>query len=87
MRHTIKYVLLIVFFSHSFVSCSYLQRAKDRFQDRPKIEGEGSQDISNIDIDSDKRGSDSGNIEGLSTVYFELDSLPSVRRGQGNFKS
>ena len=74
MRHTIKYVLLIVFFSHSFVSCSYLQRAKDRFQDRPKIEGEGSQDISNIDIDSDKRGSDSGNIEGLSTVYFELDS-------------
>lgn len=64
----------MVFFIHSFVSCSYLQKIRDSFQDRPEIEGEGIQDISDVDIDSDKRGSDSGNIEGLSTVYFELDS-------------
>lgn len=74
MHHTIKYISLIVFFTHSFISCSYLQKIKDRFQNRPEIEGEGAQDISNIDIDSDKTGSDSGNIDGLSTVHFDLDS-------------
>lgn len=74
MQHAIKYVSLMVFLVHSFTSCSYLQKIKDRFQDRPEIEGEGVEDISNVDIDTDQRGSDYGNIEGLSTVYFELDS-------------
>ena len=77
MRHTVnyvKYILLTLFFSHSLISCSYLQKIKDRFQSRPQIEGEGAQDISETDIDSDSKGSDSGNIEGLSTVYFDLDS-------------
>ena len=77
MRHTIsfiKFISILVFFSHSFISCSYLQKIKDQFQKSPKIEGEAAEDISNIDIDSDKKGSDSGNIEGLNTVYFDLDS-------------
>ena len=77
MRHTanyVKYILLTLFVSHSLISCSYLQKIKDRFQSRPQIEGEGSQDISETDIDSDSKGSDSGNIEGLRTVYFDLDS-------------
>ena len=64
----------MVFFPQTLISCSYLQKIKDRFQDRPQIEGEGAQDIANVDIDSDDRGSDSGSIEGLSTVYFDLDS-------------
>ena len=77
MRHTInliKFVLAGAFFFHTLISCSYLQKMKDRFQGRPQIEGEGAGDISNTDIDSDEKGSDSGNIEGLNTVYFELDS-------------
>ena len=77
MRHTvnfIKFALTIAFFSHTFISCTYLQKLKDRFQGGPQIEGEGADDISHTDIDSDTKGSDSGNIEGLSTVYFALDS-------------
>ena len=74
MRHTIKYFFILAFFSHFFLSCSYLQKIKDRWQGGPEIEGEGAEDIVNTDIDSDQRGSDSGNIEGLSTVHFELDS-------------
>ena len=77
MRHTINFikcVLIVIFFPQTLISCSYLQKIKDRFQNRPQIEGEGAQDITDTDIDSDNRGSDSGNIEGLSTVYFDLDS-------------
>lgn len=73
MRHIIN-ISLIVFFFHSFTSCTYLQKIKDRFQDQPKIEGAEAEDIASVDIDSDTNGSDSGNIEGLSTVYFDLDS-------------
>lgn len=69
-----RYIIALVFFFHSLISCSYLQKMKDYFQNRPKLEGEGIQDISNSDIDSDREGSDSGRIEGLSTVYFDLDS-------------
>lgn len=74
MRCPINYLLLLLFFSHSFISCSYLQKIQDYFQDRPTIEGEEAGDISDTDIDSDQRGSDSGNIDGLSTVHFGLDS-------------
>jgi len=74
MRHAIKFILTVAFFSHTFISCTYLQKMKDRFQGRPQIEGEGTEYISNTDIDFDTKGSDSGNIEGLNTVYFELDS-------------
>ena len=73
MRHIIN-ISLLVFLFHSLISCSYLQKIKDRFQDRPQIEGVEAGDISGVDIDSDNKGSDSGRIEGLSTVYFELDS-------------
>ena len=77
MQHTINFikpVLTLIFFSQFLVSCSYLEKIKDSFQDQPEIEGEGVEDIVNTDIDSDNKGSDSGNIDGLSTVYFELDS-------------
>ena len=58
----------------SFVSCNFLQKGKNREQ-APQIEGEGMQDIStDMDLASDQTGSDSGNIAGLSTVYFALDS-------------
>lgn len=70
----IKLALALSLFSFSFISCSYLQKIKDRWQNRPQIEGAGAEDIMSTDIDSDQRGSDSGAIEGLSTVYFELDS-------------
>lgn len=53
-------------------SCSYLQKIQDRFQNRPQMEG--GQDITDVNMNSDQRGSDTGQIEGLSTVYFELDS-------------
>ena len=77
MRHTknfAKPLFLILCLSPSFISCSYLQKMKDRLQGRPQIEGEGAGDILDKDIDSDHRGSDSGRIEGLKTVHFGLDS-------------
>ena len=55
-------------------SCSYLQKMKDKFQGHNQIVGAGSQDIENKDIDSDRRGSDSGSVSGLETVFFALDS-------------
>ncbi len=58
----------------SLVSCSYLQKMKDKMQGKNIIEGVGAEDISNVDIDSGSRGSDSGSISGLSTVFFDLDS-------------
>ena len=73
MRHIIN-IFLMILCSQSLISCSYLQKIKSRFQNEPQIEGVEAENISNIDIDSDLKGSDSGNIEGLSTVYFELDS-------------
>ena len=74
MHHIIKFVSIMVFFTNSFISCSYLQKMKDRFQNRPTIEGEGAEDIVNMDIDFDKRGSDSGSIKGLNSIYFRLNS-------------
>ena len=73
MRHNhYLYLIILLFFSPFMLSCSYLQKVKDRFQGSPKIEGAG--DLSSLDVDSSKTGSDSGQIEGLSTVYFNLDS-------------
>ena len=57
-----------------FSSCSYLQKMKDKAQGRNKIVGIGAGEIENKDIDSDRRGSDSGSISGLKTVFFALDS-------------
>ena len=56
------------------MSCSYLDKIRGAEEKQPIIEGEGAQDIVSQDIDSDPLGSDSGNIEGLQTVYFELNS-------------
>ena len=73
MRHnSYLYLIIVLFSSFSLVSCSYLQKIKDRIQGGPKIEGAG--DLSSFDVESGKTGSDSGQIDGLSTVYFNLDS-------------
>ena len=69
--HKITGILLL---GSLIISCSYLQKMKDSIQGKNKIVGPGSEDIVNTDIDSDNKGSDSGSIEGLSTVFFELDS-------------
>ena len=62
-------VLFILFVGFMILSCSTLEKENEN-----KLVGEGVDDISSQDIDSDNRGSDSGSIEGLSTVYFEYDS-------------
>ena len=73
MRYAIKiYILLIS--SFFIFSCAYFERITDLFKDKPEIEGEGADDIVSLDIDLDPGGSDSGNIEGLRTVYFDFDS-------------
>ena len=74
MRHKSRLGLIIVLFCSFFtaVSCSYLQKIKDRIQGGPEIEG--AEDLSPIDMESGKTGSDSGQIDGLNTVYFDLDS-------------
>lgn len=56
------------------LSCSYLQKITGSKEDSMNLEGPGSEDIVNMDIDSDNKGSDSGTIDGLSTVFFALDS-------------
>lgn len=68
------YKLVAVLVAGSFlVSCAYLQKLKGS-DEGPEITGPGSEDVLNTDIDSDRTGSDSRNIEGLRTVFFELDS-------------
>ena len=67
-------IIGILLIGSLMISCSYLQKIKDSIQGKNKIVGPGSEDIVNTDIDSDNKGSDSGSIEGLSTVFFELDS-------------
>ncbi len=61
--------LFILFICFTVMSCSSLKK-----EDKNKLVGEGVSDISSQDIDSDSKGSDSGTIDGLSTVYFEYDS-------------
>ena len=61
---------MLIFFLISLNSCHYLQR----LQKSPKREGKGIETLSDVDIDSDRKGSDSGQIRGLRTVYFGLDS-------------
>ena len=43
-------------------------------EDKNQLTGAEANDISSQDIDSDNKGSDSGTIDGLSTVYFAYDS-------------
>lgn len=74
MRHKILFLSSLLL-SLNLISCSYLQKIKDRFQNRPSIEGEGIENIIHSDIDSDAQGSDSGSIEGLNTVYFDLNAF------------
>ena len=62
--------LLTLLLGFMIVSCATLEKKEDE----NKLMGEGVDDISSQDIDSDNRGSDSGTIDGLSTVYFEYDS-------------
>jgi len=71
---TLKFIFTVSLVSFFLLSCSYLQKMKDRFQNRPKIEGAEVQDITSDNMNFNHQGSDSGNITGLSTVYFNLDS-------------
>ena len=49
-------------------SCSALKK-------KPKIEGENVEDIEDVGLDGlSGKSSDNGNVPGLSTVYFGLDS-------------
>ena len=51
------------------LSCKTVQK-----QDKNNLVGAESSDIFSKDIDTDSRGSDSGTIEGLGTVYFAHDT-------------
>ena len=62
-------VLFILFVGFAVMSCSSLKK-----EDKNKLVGEEVNDISSQDIDSDSKGSDSGTIDGLSSVYFGYDS-------------
>ena len=55
-------------------SCSSFQKWKDKLQGRNQIVGLGTENLVNTSMDEGKRGSDSGAISGLSTVFFPLDS-------------
>lgn len=57
------------------VSCAYFKKITGSKEDQVNLlEGPGSEDIVNMDMESDNKGSDSGTIDGLGTVFFALDS-------------
>lgn len=57
------------------VSCAYFKKITGAKEDQVSLlEGPGSEDIVNMDMGSDSKGSDSGAIDGLGTVFFALDS-------------
>ena len=62
--------LLVIFVYLITISCTTLSEKEDK----NKLVGAEASDISSQDIDSDNKGSDSGTIDGLSTVYFPYDS-------------
>ncbi len=60
--------LLFIFFT---ISCSSLW---NKFGQGSDIEGAAAGDIISQDMSEDQRGSDSGDIDGLSSVFFAYDS-------------
>ena len=69
MRHKAFFLLMASWWIGA--SCSYLKKTEPE----PLIEGVGAEDIvSPDDMSSLSADSDSGAIEGLSSVYFPLDS-------------
>ena len=67
-----KNILLCVLFSFCTISCSsLLKKLKGGDSD---IEGDMAGDIVSQDMDADQRGSDSGDIKGLSSVFFAYDT-------------
>ncbi|MDE0119145.1 MAG: OmpA family protein [Bdellovibrionales bacterium] len=60
--------LFTIFLYLIVISCTTLK------EDKNQLTGAEASDISSQDIDSDNKGSDSGTIDGLSTVYFAYDS-------------
>ena len=67
MKKQIQTASLFLVFIFFTASCTMFSKKSD-------IEGPMADDIVNKDIDSDSRGSDSGRLEGLETVYFAYDS-------------
>lgn len=59
-------IILVMFIT--FISCSTFKKDKNNFT------GENSGDISSVSIDSDHKGSDSGTIDGLSSLFFKYNS-------------
>ena len=79
MTHRIKNQKILLWgvlggLAFSLISCGFLEKTKDKLEGKNQILGEGSDEIANPDIDRDGKGSDSGAIEGLRTVFFALDS-------------
>ena len=63
--------IALAVFSIYTISCSTMM---SKFK-KSDIEGPMAQDIVAQDVDTDQQGSDSGNIRGLSTVFFAYDSF------------
>lgn len=61
---------VLMVFSFYTISCSTMM---SKFK-KSDIDGPMAQDIVAQDVDTDQQGSDSGNIRGLSTVFFAYDS-------------
>ena len=64
-----KNILICVLFS--FSCSSLMKKLKGKDSD---IEGDMAGDIVSQDMDADQKGSDSGDIDGLSSVFFAYDS-------------
>ena len=62
------YIVIVYCFCFLLLSCATLKK------DKNNMVGKEVDDITSQDIDSDSKGSDSGSVDGLSTVYFDYDS-------------
>ena len=73
------FISSILFFT---LSCKTVQK-----KDANNLVGTESSDIFSKDIDTDSRGSDSGAIEGLKTVYFPYDKSTLTEEAQATLMS
>ena len=70
MNQSLSKIIAVLVFSLFTISCSTLF---SKFK-KSDIEGPMASDIVNQDVDKDHQGSDGGDIQGLSTVFFDYDS-------------
>ena len=72
VRHKKSLFFVILLSSLTLGSCTFLQKVKDRFKKKPEIEGAELVSFPE-NIENSNLGSDSQQLLGLNSVYFDLN--------------